>query len=80
MQESTDIEIHVIKYHNGSPQQVALYFKSLDQLITVDPDSARSLAFCLMECADFIQPPFLEDSEEDSIYGLDFDPNDKNED
>jgi hypothetical protein len=53
----TGIEVQVIDWKNG-PREVAVHFKDLGQLLTLNADGARNLAFLLMECADFIEPPF----------------------
>lgn len=41
-------------------------------MLTLSADGARSLAFLLMECSDFIEPPFKndpdpEESEDESV-------------
>jgi hypothetical protein len=70
----TGVEVSVIDWKNGEPYQVAVHFKDLGQMLTLSADGARSLAFLLMECADFVEPPFTgnedptsEESEDESI-------------
>ena len=73
----TGIEVQVVDWNTGA-REVAIHFKDLGQLLTLNADGARNLAFLLMECADFIEPPFdgqpakipsQEDSESISIFG-----------
>lgn len=65
----TGIEVNVIQWNNGTPREVAITFHDLDQMVTIKPDDARTLAFLLMECADHIQPPFEESQESKDIFG-----------
>ena len=62
MAAQTGIEVNVVDW-DGSGQEVAIHFKDLGQLLTLNAEGARSLAFLLMECADFIEPPFKTDPE-----------------
>ena len=77
MESQTGIEVQVVDWNNGA-REVAIHFKDLGQMLTLNAEGARSLAFLLMECADFIEPPFNSDSptpveaapeEEDSFFG-----------
>ena len=63
--KNTGIEVQVVNWHNGEPQEVAIHFIDLDKMLTLTPEAARNFAFCLMQCADFIEPPFqdLDDDE-----------------
>lgn len=73
METPTGIEVQVVDWNTGA-REVAIHFKDLGQLLTLNAEGARALAFLLMECADFIEPPFSggEPSQEDesvSIFG-----------
>jgi hypothetical protein len=63
--DKTGIEVQVIDWKEG-PREVAIHFKDLGQLLTLNADGARNLAFLLMECADFIEPPFTPDASDES--------------
>jgi hypothetical protein len=52
------IEINVVDWKNGSGQEVSILFRDINHMITISSESAKTLAFMLMECADFIDPPF----------------------
>jgi hypothetical protein len=69
----TGIEVQVISWNDGS-RDVAIYFRDFNQMLTLNPDGARRMAFLLMECADFLEPPFAEPLAEGEI-----DPNDESE-
>ena len=72
----TGIEVQVIDWKNGS-REVAIYFRDFNQMLTLNPEGARRMAFILMECADYLEPPFAEpgeinpndDSESVSLFG-----------
>ena len=70
----TGIEVQVVDWNTGA-REVAIHFKDLGQLLTLNAEGARALAFLLMECADFIEPPFSggepshEENESVSIFG-----------
>lgn len=67
----TGIEVNVIDWNNGS-REVAIHFKDLNQMVTLNAESARNLSFVLMECADFLEPPFTEEAanpESVSLFG-----------
>jgi hypothetical protein len=77
-ESQTGIEVNVVDWNNGA-REVAVHFKDLGQMLTLNAEGARSLAFCLMECADFIEPPFTDKppapvveapaEDEDSFFG-----------
>ncbi len=57
MEDNIDrIEIKVIELNEQ--QQVAIHIIEMNKMILLSYDNARSLAFKLMECADFIDEPF----------------------
>jgi len=58
-ESQTGIEVQVVDWNNGA-REVAVHFKDLGQMLTLNAEGARSLAFLLMECADFIEPPFTD--------------------
>lgn len=64
--KNTGVEVQVVNWHNGEPQEVAIHFIDLNKMLTFSAEGARHFAFCLMQCADFIEPPFqdLEDETE----------------
>jgi hypothetical protein len=80
VESETGIEVQVVDWNTGA-REVAIHFKDLGQLLTLDAEGARSLAFLLMECADFIEPPFdserptpsepesFDSESEDSFFG-----------
>ena len=81
MAAQTGIEVNVVDW-DGSGQEVAIHFKDLGQLLTLNAEGARSLAFLLMECADFIEPPFKdsEPASDESFFGSEMeDPADDDE-
>lgn len=57
MSTSTGIEVKVIDWKNGK-REIAVHLVNHDIMLTLDTSVARDFAFMLMECADFIQPPF----------------------
>jgi len=63
----SNVEINVIQWPDGN-QEVAVYFHDFDIMLTLTPDSARTLAFVLTECADFVKPPFEEDDAESKLF------------
>ena len=63
MSDRSGVEINVVDWDDGEGQEVAIQLKDLNQLMTISADGARQMAFMLMECADFIDPPFGEGSE-----------------
>jgi hypothetical protein len=79
--KKTGIEVNVVDWKDGNPREVAIHFRDFDQMITMNAEGARSLAFLLVECADFIEPPFVDDEvalchlpdkdneEEESFFG-----------
>ena len=77
-ESQTGIEVNVVDWNNGA-REVAVHFKDLGQMLTLNAEGARSLAFCLMECADFIEPPFTDkppapveaptEEDDDSFFG-----------
>ena len=89
MSSKQSIEINVIDWKNGQ-RHVAIFIPELDQMVAITAESARTMAFHLMECADFIEPPFkdtpllagvsheLSGDEEESFFGPDLD-DDENE-
>ncbi len=54
---SSGVQVNVLEWKDGT-REVGVYLKAFDQMISVDANGARNLAFLLMECADFIEPPF----------------------
>ena len=73
VENPTGIEVQVVDWNTGA-REVAIHFKDLGQLLTINAEGARSLAFLLMECADFIEPPFTdgappENDESVAIFG-----------
>ena len=75
VESNTGIEVSVVDWNNGS-REVAIHFKDFGQMLTLNAEGARNMAFLLMECADFIEPPFVEsappttdESEFPSIFG-----------
>lgn len=56
--QNTGVTVQVIDWKNGDAPEVAIEFKDLDQMLTINAASARELAFLLLKCADFIEPPF----------------------
>lgn len=72
MAESTGIEINVVDWNNGK-REVCVHFKALGQMVSLNAEGARAMAFCLTECADFIEPPFAdaqsEEEDEESFFG-----------
>lgn len=62
MQKPTGIEVNVIDWNDGN-RQVAVNFLDFNQMITFTAEGARNFAFRLMECADFLEPPFGEDKD-----------------
>ena len=48
-------------------RDVAICFLDFDQMITFSAEHSRELAFLLMECADFIDPPFADKPNEESM-------------
>jgi hypothetical protein len=62
----TGIEVQVVDWNNGA-REVAIHFKDFGQLLTLNANGARNLAFMLMECADFIEPPFNSKSDSTSV-------------
>ena len=85
------VEINVIDWKNGT-RDVALFFPDFDQMLAIPAEGARYMAFRLMECADFIDPPFGEPSvppqatiiaseePEDSIFGPESEDDEPEED
>jgi hypothetical protein len=69
--EKSRIQINVIDWGKGN-RNVAVYFVDLNQMVTMEAESARTFAFALMECADYLEPPFAEP-------GGVIDPNDNSE-
>jgi hypothetical protein len=70
VEKPTGIEVNVVDCNNA--RAVAIHFKDLGQMLIINAESARILSFCLMECADFIEPPFTESpkaEENDSFFG-----------
>lgn len=57
MDNKKRVEINVVDWKNGV-REVSLHFPDFDQMLTISPEGARYMAFRLMECADFIEPPF----------------------
>lgn len=71
METPTGIEVQVVDWNTGA-REVAIHFRDLGQLVTLNAEGARSLAFLLMECADFIKPPFDGESGEESSESEEF--------
>jgi len=78
MTEKRKVEINVIDWKNGEPREVSISFPDLNQMLTISAEGARSMAFMLMQCADYIDPPFGEqvsalppgdDDNEESFFG-----------
>jgi hypothetical protein len=61
----TGVQVKVIQWTDGR-EEIALHIYDLDQMVTFSAESARHLAFLLMECADHIEPPFVEPSPEEN--------------
>ena len=82
-ESQTGIEVNVVDWNNGK-REVCVHFKDLGQLVSLNAEGARAMAFCLMECADFIEPPFtdapapVEEPEDDESFFGEYD--DENED
>jgi hypothetical protein len=57
MEPNSGLEVKVVDWSDGN-REVAIYFLDFNQMITLSVESARTLAFLLTECSDFIQPPF----------------------
>lgn len=72
-EQKSGIEVKVIDWGNDQ-REVAIHFLDLNQMLTLNPAGARTFAFRLMECADFLEPPFADDSQK-----LLEDPNDNSE-
>ena len=72
-EKPTGIEVQVVSWNDGS-RDVAIYFCDFNQMLTLNPDGARRMAFLLMECADFLEPPFGDPPAEGEIN-----PNDESE-
>ena len=69
-EHKSGIEIKVIDWANGDGQEIAVHFLDLNQMITLSPEGARNFAFRLMECADFVEPPFTDSNpESEEIFG-----------
>jgi len=65
----TGLEIKIIEWPDQS-RHVAVHFLVIDQMVTMNAESAKHLAFLLMQCADFIDPPFSDaNPESESIFG-----------
>lgn len=65
----TGININVVEETDGT-RNVAIHFHDLQRMVVITPESARQIAFLLMECADFVNPPFEADSEESrAVFG-----------
>ena len=65
----TGLEIKVIERVDKS-RFVAIHFLAIDQTVVMDADSTKHLAFLLMQCADYIDPPFSDaNPESESIFG-----------
>lgn len=64
-EQKSGIEVQVIDWGDGR-REVAIHFMDFNQMLTLDPEGARNFAFRLMECADFLEPPFGEAPNEES--------------
>ena len=73
MSDKTGIEVKVVDWKNGTSPEVAIFFIERDEMFTVSADGARHLAFMLMECADYIVPPFDTSETQDEDYTPDED-------
>jgi hypothetical protein len=69
-EQKSGIEVNVVDWGDGR-RNVAVYLVDLNQMVVMDATSARTFAFSLMECADFLEPPFSEPG--------DINPNDNSE-
>ncbi len=58
MDVNNGIEVNVIDWKSGRGMEVAVVFTEDGNMVTISPENARTLAFMLMQCADFISPPF----------------------
>jgi hypothetical protein len=61
--QTTGISIKVLDWKDGH-KDIALYFEDFDQMVTLSPTNAKEMAFLLVQCADFIEPPFGDDVDE----------------
>jgi hypothetical protein len=69
-QHKSGIEIKVIDWADGNEREIAVHFLDLNQMITLSPEGARNFAFRLMECADFVEPPFTDSNpESEEMFG-----------
>jgi hypothetical protein len=57
---SKGIAVNVIQTSSGR-QAVAISMPDFDQMLVLTPESSRDLAFLLVRCADYINPPFAEE-------------------
>ena len=87
------VEINAVELTNGE-REVAIFIPGIDSMILLSPNAARMMAFRLVECADFIQPPFDEnqpaalppgdtpEDESESLFGPyeETEPDDEEED
>lgn len=85
-EQKSGIEVQVIDWGDGR-REVAIHFMDFNQMLTLNPEGARTFAFKLMECADFLEPPFgepeqklLEDPNECSESERFFGPYDDDDD
>jgi hypothetical protein len=59
MEQRKAVEITVVEWPNGE-REVAIFLPELDQMISLSAEGARMMAFRLMECSDYLVPPFAE--------------------
>jgi hypothetical protein len=53
---SKGLNIRVVE-HDGK-QAIAMFLYDIEQMILLSPESAKMIAFHLVNCADFVEPPF----------------------
>jgi hypothetical protein len=52
------ISVSVVNWNDETGQAVSVFLRDLDIAFALTPEGARHLAFLLMECADYMEPPF----------------------
>jgi hypothetical protein len=62
---TSGIEVSVIDYQGRRSIACTLY--DLNQMVLLTPQAAKEMAFLLVKCADFVEPPFDEGPSEDSL-------------
>lgn len=64
---NSGIEVKAIQWTDGT-EEVVIHILDLDKMVTLTPEGARSLAFLLMETADYIEPPFGDPTVEEENF------------